>query len=112
MGRIIVEVLDGFCGRPAAAVGMRVDRADGADWVPLDQTKTSDQGIVSEWDDERFERGVYRIAVESDEYFSGLGLSAGYPEVNVLFRVRDRSSHYRIQVALSLYSYSAHISIV
>lgn len=103
---ISVQALDGIHGR--SVVGMRVglERHEDGVWSVVAKAKTDGTGGVGAWDAQHLTRGLYRIVFDSDYYFVGLGLSAPYPEINVLFRIRDDLDAYRIQILISPYSYS------
>jgi 5-hydroxyisourate hydrolase len=105
---IDVQALDSVYGRPAASVDVRLDRADNGQWVMDARAVTDHEGRVKEWLEHRLERGLYRIVFGSDRYFVGLGLSAAYPEIVVVFRMIDETCTYQIQVLLSPHSYSAY----
>ncbi|GAA3425944.1 hydroxyisourate hydrolase [Streptosporangium sandarakinum] len=105
---IAIQTLDGVYGRPAASVRIRLECADGGHWNPDAKAETDHEGRVQDWKGRRFERGVYRLILESDRYFVGLGLTAAYSEIVVLFRMHDETDSYQIQVQLSPYSYSTY----
>jgi 5-hydroxyisourate hydrolase len=105
---LTVQAQDGVYGRPAASVGVRLEHADGGLWILDASSETDDDGLVREWHGRSFERGLYRIVMSSDRYFGGLGLSAAYPEIVVMFRMLDEASSYHIQVLLSPHTYSAY----
>ncbi|WP_036320390.1 hydroxyisourate hydrolase [Microbispora sp. ATCC PTA-5024] len=105
---IAVQALDGVYGRSAAGVRTRLDHADNGGWSSVAEAETDREGRVQMWRGRRFDRGLYRIVLDSDRYFVGLGLSAAYPEVALTFRMRAETDSYQIQVMLSPYSYSAY----
>lgn len=72
------------------------------------EADSNSDGLIEDWDSWRLERGMYRIVFDSDGYFAGLGQSAAYPEVTVLFRVQDESRAFQVQVMLAPYSYSTY----
>ncbi|HEX4814646.1 MAG TPA: hydroxyisourate hydrolase [Nonomuraea sp.] len=105
---LAVQAQDGVYGRPAASVDVRLEHADNGLWVLDGTAETDDDGLVSDWHGRSLERGLYRIVLSSDRYFGGLGLSAAYPEIVVMFRMLDEVSSYHIQVLLSPHTYSAY----
>ncbi|GAA1518904.1 hydroxyisourate hydrolase [Sphaerisporangium rubeum] len=108
---ISAHALDGVYGRSAAGVRARLERDGGGHWHDVAGGETDSEGRISDWCDEKFERGLYRIVFDSDYYFVGLGLTAVYPEVIVTFRMKDEADDYQIQVMFSPYSYSTHFRI-
>lgn len=74
--------------------------------------QTDIQGRIDDWDYTAFGRGLYRIVLDNDSYFAALGLSTAYPEVQIMFRIRDGFDRCRIQVMLAPYSYSTQLSAI
>ncbi|MDP9870164.1 MULTISPECIES: hydroxyisourate hydrolase [Streptosporangium] len=105
---ISAQALDGVHGRYAAGVRARLERAEDSQWSAIADAETDDEGCITEWWGQKFERGLYRIVFESDYYFVGLGLSAAYPEIAVIFRMKDETDSYQIKVVISPYSYSTY----
>lgn len=103
---VSVQVLDVVYGRSAAGVRARLERPAGEGWTVAARAETDGEGRILDWLDEKLEQGAYRIVFDSDSYFASLGISAAYPEINVLFRVQDESDSCQIQVQLAPYSYS------
>ncbi|WP_067182540.1 hydroxyisourate hydrolase [Microtetraspora niveoalba] len=105
---ITAQALDSMYGRPAAGVRALLERAEDPGWRAVASAETDSDGDILEWQGANFERGLYRLVFDSDHYFAGLGISAAYPEIAVMFRVLDEAESYKIQVTLSPYSYSTY----
>ncbi|GAT71252.1 hydroxyisourate hydrolase [Planomonospora sp. ID91781] len=105
---ITVQALDGVYGRSAAGVRARLEQVVDDVWTVVAGAETDSRGCVDDWSGMDFERGLFRIAFDSDHYFAGLGLSAVYPEISVMFRIADAAHSYRIQVTLSPSAYSTY----
>jgi len=105
--RIFTQVLDGMYGKPAAGVGATLARAYANSWTTVAEAETSLDGRIDDWDIGRLERGLYRMVLDSDSYYAGLGTTIAYPEVAVIFRVEYAARAFQIQVTLAPYSYSA-----
>jgi 5-hydroxyisourate hydrolase len=111
--RILTQVLDGTYGKPAAGVRARLSRTDSNDgWVTVGEASTNDDGRIDEWDSWHLERGLYRIAFDSDGHFAKLGTNTAYPEVIVIFRMQDENHDFQIQVTFSPYSYHTYFGIL
>jgi 5-hydroxyisourate hydrolase len=108
---IATQALDGVYGRSAAGVPARLERAVGTDWQWVFEGETDTNGNVKEWTDEYIERGLYRLVFATDHYFAGLGMTASYPEIMVMFRMHDERTPYHIQVVLTPYSYSTYFGV-
>jgi 5-hydroxyisourate hydrolase len=106
---ISVQVLDGAYGHSAAGVRARLDRSSGKDWSTVADAQTSSDGRVEDLASWPLGRGLYRVVLDSDGYFAGLGVGTAYPEVIVVFRLRDESDSCQIKVTLSPHSYSAYL---
>ncbi|GIH75444.1 hydroxyisourate hydrolase [Planobispora longispora] len=109
---IAIQALDGVYGRPAAGVRTRVERMKADRWGDGLQGETDRNGGVLTWRAVEFDAGLYRIVLETDSYFAGLGHYAAYPEVTVVFRIQRPSDTYSLQITLSPYSHSASFSSV
>lgn len=106
--KIVTQVLDSTYGKSAVGVYARLSRATGDGWTTVAEAQTDADGCINEWDSWRLERGVYRIVFDSDSYFAGLGSTAAYPEVTVIFRMQDEPHAFQVQVTLAPYSYSTY----
>lgn len=104
--KVSVEILDIAYGHPADGVLVRLDRAYREGWVRVGNALTDSEGRAEGWGSQNLESGLYRIAFDSDSYFAGFGANASYPEVTIIFRVRNEPKTCRIHVRLSAYSYS------
>jgi 5-hydroxyisourate hydrolase len=98
---IAVQAQDAVYGRGAADLHVRLDHDDDGQWVLEAETRTDQDGSVSEWADRPLDRGLYRIVFATDPYFVGLGLGAAYPEIVVTFRMVDETAVNNIVVLLS-----------
>jgi 5-hydroxyisourate hydrolase len=106
--RIHAQVLDGTYGKSAAGVRACLARADGDGWTTVSEAETSKDGYIEDWESWHLERGLYRIVFDSDSYFAGLGATTAYPEVAVIFRMRNEYMTFQVQVTLTPYFYSTY----
>ena len=111
MSAITTHVLDLSLGRPAEQmpVQLEVHRADQG-WVMLAERKTDRQGRVTDLMAEGapLEAGHYRLTFETFEYFRALGETAFFPEVQIVFEIRDPAEHYHVPLLLSPFGYSTY----
>jgi 5-hydroxyisourate hydrolase len=110
--KIIAQVLDGTYGKAAVGVRARLARADGNDWTTVAEAETNHGGCIEDWDSWHLDRGLYRIVFDSDSYFAGLGVTAAYPEVAVIFRMQNGFVAFQVQVTLAPYSYSTYFGTI
>ncbi|ADG88051.1 5-hydroxyisourate hydrolase [Thermobispora bispora] len=107
------HVLDTARGRPAKDVHVRVFRRDAHGFVPVAEGRTDGDGRIRDWtpvdggwapgEDPR--PGTYRLLFDTRGY---LGEDAFFPEVSVVFTVRDAAEHYHVPLLLSPYGYSTY----
>jgi 5-hydroxyisourate hydrolase len=110
--RIAATVIDCTYGHAAEAIDIRIDRAEGSHWINAANAHTGSNRRVEDWNCGPFSQGLYRIVLDSDSYFAGLGLIGAFPEIQAIFRVRREFGRCHIQVALSPYAYSTHFEAV
>ena len=89
--RISVQVLDGTYGQSAAGA------------------ETSSTGCIEDSARWPLVRGLYRIVLDSDRYFAGLGVDAACPSVVVIFKMRNELDSCQVRVTLCPHSYSAYL---
>ena len=51
---------------------------------------------------------VYRLSFDSGAYFGARGVPAFYPEVSVVFEVREPAQHHHVPLLLSPFGYSTY----
>jgi len=104
------HVLDAALGRPAAGVGVRLDRReDDKSWAEVATGRTGPDGRLSGWlPDGEPAAGVYRLVFDTGGYFATRDVQAFYPEVTVTFEVRCAAEHYHLPVLLSPFAYSTY----
>jgi 5-hydroxyisourate hydrolase len=103
------HVLDAALGRPAAGVGVRLERRDGAAWVTVADGVTGADGRLADWlPGGGPAAGVHRLTFDTGGYFAGRGVRAFYPEVAVTFEIDDAAGHYHLPLLLSPFAYSTY----
>lgn len=83
---VLVEVMDGVFGRPAAGVTVSLLRESEGSWPELGSVLTGEDGCASKLEPSP-RRGRYRLVLSLDEYFAGLGMEPFHSRVDVAFRV-------------------------
>ena len=85
-------------------------RVAGGEWKSLGEGETDADGRLKNLlaSQSAFEPGVYRLKFDTAAYFSERGVESFYPEVCVLFEVRDLSQHYHVPLLLSPFGYSTY----
>lgn len=108
---ITTHVLDTSRGMPAAGVPISLERReqDGR-FIELGRGVTDDDGRLRTLlgPTEALTEGFYRLTFDTGTYFAGLGVAGFYPEVAVVFEIREPSAHYHVPLLLSPYGYSTY----
>ncbi|HVY47969.1 MAG TPA: hydroxyisourate hydrolase [Minicystis sp.] len=113
MSAITTHVLDTARGRPAAGVLVVLDRATNDDpphYQELGRGATDADGRLRTLlaPEAHLIAGTYRLTFHTAAYFHALGVEAFYPEVAVLFTIRDASQHFHVPLLLSPFGYSTY----
>lgn len=105
---ISTHVLDTSKGQPARGVPVALERQSHSGWVQVGKGVTDHNGRVPQFlaSGEMLEEGVYRLTFRTGDYFEGQ--EHFYPEVTVMFQVRDASVHYHVPLLLSPYGYTTY----
>jgi len=111
MRGISTHVLDTARGRPAAALGVRLERAEpSGSWRQLSRRSTDQDGRCAELlpDGEALREGHYRLSFETGEYFAAQGVAGLYPCVEITFQVAANEPRYHIPLLLSPNGYTTY----
>ncbi len=111
MSGITTHVLDVSIGRPARGVPVQLEFfARDRGWIELARQVTDDDGRARGLTapDQPLEAGPYRLTFGSGEYFRARGGSGFYPEVSIVFEVREPADHYHVPLLLSPFGYSTY----
>ena len=98
---VTTHVLDAALGRPAAGVGVRLERADG---TVVAEARTDDDGRVGDLGAP--EPGGHRLVFATGEWFAGQDRETFYPEVVVTFTLGE--GHHHVPLLLSPFAYSTY----
>ena len=103
MSAITTHVLDTARGRPAAGVAIVLER----NGTPLAHGVTDADGRLRDLlpAGEPLEPGTYRLVFDTGGY---LGAEAFYPEVAVVFQVKNGGEHFHVPLLLSPFGYSTY----
>lgn len=106
MSGITTHVLDTTLGRPAAGIGVRLEKFDDDSWLLLAESATGADGRCRELAREA-PAGVYRLTFSVADYFRGHGRCSLYPEIAITFECRD-DGHYHVPLLVSDNSYTTY----
>ena len=106
---ITTHVLDIARGRPASGVPIVLEIRKNDAWLELGRGETDDDGrLRTLLAPSALETAAYRIRFDTGAYFKAHGTEGFYPEVSIVFVVRDDTSHYHVPLLLSPYGYSTY----
>lgn len=114
MATISTHVLDTALGAPAAGIAVTLEWVDPSSerehGTPIGGGTTDADGRVRDLlaRGETLGPGVYRLRFDTGAYFAASRREAFYPEVAVLFQVRDEAQHYHVPLLLSPFGYSTY----
>ena len=105
-----VHVLNLENGLPSPGVNVTLEKHVGQNWQPLAQGVTNEQGRIGELFPEKqaMEAGQYRVVFKTGEYFKKAGRDSFFPEIPVIFEVKNADQHYHIPLLLSPYGFSTY----
>jgi 5-hydroxyisourate hydrolase len=111
MSPITTHVLDTSVGRPAGGVHVILERrnAEGS-FAEIGRGVTDGDGRLKTLlpDAASLEPGLYRLTFETGAYYAERGVEGFYPEVLIVFEVREGREHYHVPVLLSPWGYSTY----
>lgn len=110
MSALTTHVLDTSLGRPAAGVAITLERREAGVFVELGRGRTDADGRCRELLPQGvpLQPAVYRLSFDAGAYFGGRGVPTFYPEVCVVFEVREPAQHHHVPLLLSPFGYSTY----
>lgn len=111
MSAITTHILDLSRGRPASGVPVTLEMQAGEDsWKLIGKGETDADGRLKELLSSSYvlTKGTYRLTFDTRSYFASQKIESFYPEVKIIFSVRDAAQHYHVPLLLSPYGYSTY----
>ena len=110
MGSISTHVLDTALGLPASGVSVMLEIAGTGSSQLIARATTDGNGRVAALlpAGQQLRSGVYRLTFDTGAWFRAKNTEAFFPEVTILFEVRDTSQHYHVPLLLSPFGYSTY----
>lgn len=109
--RISTHVLDIAQGRPAQGIPVTLEGKGLAGiWTVLGRSRTDTDGRSDDLYPAtlRLQAWIYRLTFEISTYFRSQNMTSFYPEVVVIFSLRDVVQPYHIPLLLSPFGYSTY----
>ncbi|HET6933098.1 MAG TPA: hydroxyisourate hydrolase [Candidatus Acidoferrum sp.] len=110
MSHITTHVLDVSLGKPAANIAVVLEtQSPGGSWSEVARGATDTDGRLRDWPAANsLPAGIYRLEFDTRAYFAARKVASLYPQVVILFEVRDAQEHYHIPLLLSPFGYSTY----
>ncbi|PQZ86146.1 MULTISPECIES: hydroxyisourate hydrolase [Pseudomonas] len=105
-----VHVLNLENGLPSAGVSVTLEQHVGNQWQSLSEGVTNQQGRIAELfpANRSLQPGEYRVVFKTGDYYKKAGRETFFPEVPVIFQVKQADQHYHIPLLLSPYGFSTY----
>ena len=110
MTQITTHVLDTSLGRPAVNVNVILDfQTTAGTWTETGRGSTDADGRCKDLSSAKsLTPGIYRLTFDTAAYFSARKITSLYPQVIIVFEIRNAQEHYHIPLLLSPYGYSTY----
>ena len=106
---ITTHVLDTARGTPAAGITVILELRHASEWTPIGRGTTDDEGRILSLNEAALTPGTYRLTFDIGTYHRGHGLTTPFfPEVKVMFNVRDTAERYHVPLLISPFGYSTY----
>jgi 5-hydroxyisourate hydrolase len=104
---ITTHVLDTAAGVPAVGMAVVLAVHKGGEWIRLSDGHTDDSGrLATLTDDMPVGPGVYRLTFDTGSYHRDV--KSFFPEVQVIFKIRDAREHIHVPLLVSPFGYSTY----
>lgn len=110
MGAITTHILDISAGVPARGVPVILERQTETGWEIIGQGETDADGRLKDLlaPDAVLQTGNYRLTFDTGAYFARQQIEGFYPQVTIVFIVRNIAQHYHVPLLLSPFGYSTY----
>jgi 5-hydroxyisourate hydrolase len=107
---ITTHVLDTSQGRPASGVPVWLEiRSEDGGWKEIGRSATDGDGrAILLTSKSRVPGGLYRLSFDTGAYFRAANVESFYPEVRIVFEVREPSPRCHVPLLLAPYGYSTY----
>src|SRR5262249_19508347 len=104
---ITTHVLDTAAGQPAEGMSVVLEVHKGSDWVRVSAGHTDQQGRLTKLTDGLdIAPGVYRLTFDTGTYHREV--ESFFPEVQVIFKLRDAREHIHVPLLISPFGYTTY----
>ena len=110
MSGISTHVLDTSIGRPAGGISvvLEIESSMGT-WEEVGRGMSNVDGRIADLlAPGSLAEGTYRLTFDTEAYFRSRNVQGFYPNITVVFQVRDAAQHHHIPLLLTPYGYSTY----
>lgn len=110
MSQISTHVLDVSAGRPAAGVAVILEVSSGGSaWAEKGRGVTDGEGRLKDLSvGGQLQPGTCRLTFDTGAYFAAQNVKGLYPQVMIVFEMKNVTEDYHIPLLLSPYGYSTY----
>jgi 5-hydroxyisourate hydrolase len=109
MGSISTHVLDTAQGKPASGVPVKLETAGTrTELIASEMTDANGRIAALLPKGHQLRAGLYRLTFDTGAYFRAQNVDGFFPEISILFEVRDPSQHHHVPLLLSPFGYSTY----
>jgi len=107
---ITTRVLDTSHGRPAVGMSVILELRQASAWSPIGRGTTDDKGrLMTLTEGLPVAPGTYRLTFDTGAYHRQQGIATPFfPEVKIMFNVRDPDEQYHVPLLVSPFGYSTY----
>ncbi len=107
---ISTRVLDTALGGPAVGMTVILELRQASAWSPIGRGTTDDKGrLMTLTEGLPVAPGTYRLTFDTGAYHKDRGVTTPFfPEVRIMFNVRDPDELYHVPLLLSPFGYSTY----
>ena len=105
------HILDISKGMPATGVPIKLEKLNEQNktWAFVDEKITDVNGRVPDFlNMDKKNLGIYKLTFLTGDYFKKNNIESFYPFIEVVFQIKDSSSHYHVPITLSAFGYSTY----
>jgi 5-hydroxyisourate hydrolase len=110
MSAITTHVLDTSKGRPGSGINVVLEFKDKDKWDEVGSGQTNFDGRLPDLVKDGFHltEGIYRLTFDTHSYYESQKEAGFYPQVSIVFEVKDPTQHYHVPLLLSPFGYQTY----
>lgn len=109
---VTVQVLDVVHGRPAADLGVRLERSDGTTWAEVARATTDERGRIEDWGGADRCGQALRLILDARRFFAVLGMRAAQADITIALGPVGPGVDRHVPVLMGPFGYSTYLGVV